>query len=170
MSKKRGQKPNYVKDLSGVVVEGLCYWQGKRKRKTNQGIKEYQKAYHYHDYYDNDGRKQSWNGNVWMNPPYSQPLIAEFIQLLIEKFNSSEVKQACVLVNNATETNFYQDMLEVCAAVCFVKGRIKFIDIEGKSTGAPLQGQSILYFGANVEKFFDNFLQYGSVLYAKRQR
>ena len=114
-----------------------------------------------------DGLIQNWDGNVWMNPPYSQPLITEFCDLLIEKIIDGEVKQACVLVNNATETNFYQNMLNHCKAVCFIKGRVRFIDKNGKESGAPLQGQTILYFGYNTEKFGSIFSQFGVVLYAK---
>jgi ParB family chromosome partitioning protein len=115
---------------------------------------------------EDDGRIQKWEGNVWMNPPYAQPLVTEFCDLLVEKFKSGEVKQACVLVNNATETNFYQNMMENCQAICFIKGRVKFIDREGKSTGTPLQGQTILYFGGNHKEFGAIFSQFGVVLHA----
>ena len=27
---------------------------------------------------EDDGRQQTWVGNIWMNPPYSQPLVTEF--------------------------------------------------------------------------------------------
>jgi len=115
-----------------------------------------------------DGLKQEWHGNIWMNPPYSQPLIAKFCDLLVDKYLKKEIKQACVLVNNATETNFYQRMLRTCDAVCFIKGRIKFIDKNGNASGAPLQGQTILYFGEYFEAFSENFSYFGAVLYAKQ--
>ncbi len=114
----------------------------------------------------NDGRKQPWQGNVWMNPPYSQPLVTEFCDLLVEKLLTNGIKQACVLVNNATETNFYQNMLRHCQAVCFIKGRVKFIDKKGNSTGVPLQGQTVLYFGDNVNEFAENFTRFGVILHA----
>lgn len=113
-----------------------------------------------------DGRLQKWDGNVWMNPPYSQPLVTEFCNLLVEKIKKGEIKQACVLVNNATETLFYQNMLSCCQAVCFIKGRVKFIDKKGKSTGVPLQGQTILYFGEYEKPFGEIFSEFGRVLYA----
>ena len=112
-----------------------------------------------------DGRLQKWDGNVWMNPPYSQPLVTEFCTLLVEKFKKGEIKQACVLVNNATETAFYQNMLSCCQAVCFIRGRVKFIDKNGKIMGAPLQGQTILYFGEHEKPFDEIFSKFGRVLY-----
>jgi len=114
-----------------------------------------------------DGLQKEWNGNVWMNPPYAQPLIAQFCDLLVRNYTDGKIQQACVLVNNATETTFYQDMLSCCQAVCFIKGRIKFIDKEGKESGAPLQGQTILYFGTNSNKFTQYFAKFGVVLYAR---
>lgn len=116
---------------------------------------------------EDDGLNQEWRGNVWMNPPYSQPMVTQFCNLLVEKYVMSEINQACVLVNNATETDFYQNMMKHCKAICFIKGRVKFIDEEG-STGAPLQGQTILYFGDNVKDFSFIFSEFGVVLYAEQ--
>ncbi len=125
------------------------------------------KATIYYTIEDN-GLNQEWRGNVWMNPPYSQPLVTQFCNLLVEKYIMSEVNQACVLVNNATETEFYQNMMKHCEAICFIKSRVKFIDKEGNSTGTPLQGQTILYFGDNVIDFSFIFSKFGVVLYAKQ--
>jgi hypothetical protein len=85
---------------------------------------------------------------------------------VVNKFEEKEINQACVLVNNATETNFYQNMLKCCTAVCFIKGRVKFIDKSGNGTGAPLQGQTILYFGMNRNKFAQCFKKFGVILNA----
>jgi len=114
-----------------------------------------------------DGLDKSWPGNIWMNPPYAQPLITEFCKKLVGKYESNEIEQACVLVNNATETSWFQGMLGVCKCVCFPKGRIKFIDKEGNPTGTPLQGQAILYFGQNEGRFSQEFSKYGLVLWRK---
>ena len=114
---------------------------------------------------DQDGLKQKWNGNVWMNPPYAQPLISQFSAAVVEKFKAGEIKQACVLVNNATETGWFQGMLASASAVCFVKGRIKFIDCDGKASGAPLQGQVVIYLGKKVVHFSTAFQTFGPVLF-----
>jgi phage N-6-adenine-methyltransferase len=108
---------------------------------------------------EDDGLTKSWFGNVWLNPPYSQPLISHFSNKLIKEL--SNISQACVLTNNATETEWYQRMLEKCDAVCFIKGRVKFLDLNGEATGAPLQGQSVMYFGENINEFDTEFSKYG---------
>lgn len=114
---------------------------------------------------EDNGLDQKWADNVWLNPPYAQPLISEFSEKLISKFQAGEVKQAIVLVNNATETNWFQNMLVKSTAVCFIKGRVKFIDTEGNPGGSPLQGQAILYFGKNDKKFYEAYNQFGIILW-----
>lgn len=117
---------------------------------------------------DIDGRDNKWRGNVWMNPPYAQPLIAEFCDILVSKYNSREFQQACILVNNATETVWFQALLSISKCVCFPSGRIKFIDKAGNPSGAPLQGQAILYAGKRTEQFENEFSQFGPVLWTKK--
>ena len=112
---------------------------------------------------DNDGREQEWRGRVWMNPPYAQPLMSDFAEAVSRKYESGEIEQACILVNNATETQWFQRMLAVSTAVCFPKSRIKFMDPQG-NPGAPLQGQAIIYMGDSVEAFREAFDAEGVVL------
>lgn len=114
---------------------------------------------------EDDGLSQQWHGNVWMNPPYAQPLVKHFCEAVTNKYESGEISQACVLVNNATETAFFQYMLRSASAVCFPRGRVQFIDKNGNPSGAPLQGQAVVYFGNNVKRFETLFEDIGVVLY-----
>lgn len=109
---------------------------------------------------DNDGLKKRWAGNVWMNPPYAQPLITEFSTKLATAFGG-DVSQAIVLVNNATETQWFRTLADKATAVCFPQGRIRFLDPDG-NPGAPLQGQAVLYMGASVEAFAKAFCGFGA--------
>lgn len=108
-----------------------------------------------------NGLQQKWFGNIWLNPPYAQPLISFFIDKLC---NEKTYSQAIVLVNNATETNWGNTLLKNSKAVCFPKGRIKFLTPEGKEGAAPLQGQMICYLGNNEIDFINEFSKYGLCL------
>ena len=123
--------------------------------KANEAVK----AAKFYSLQDN-GLLQKWAGNVWMNPPYSQPLISQFI----EKLTKEEYAQAVVLVNNATETTWGQTLLKISSAVCFHAGRIRFVDPNGNLGQSPLQGQMICYIGNQAEKFIEEFKQYGPCL------
>lgn len=113
---------------------------------------------------DDDGLVKPWRGNVWMNPPYAQPLVAQFSEAVADKYDKKEIKRACVLVNNATETAWFQRMLSSAAAVCFLRGRVRFLDAAGEPSGAPLQGQAVLYLGENPYRFAKSFAELGQVL------
>jgi len=113
-----------------------------------------------------DGLVQDWAGRVWMNPPYSSDLISAFCDKLTQHVKEGDVTEACVLVNNATETGWFNALLDVASAVCLIRGRVKFIDAEGNPSGAPLQGQVVLYIGECSADFEREFSQFGRVLYA----
>ena len=115
-----------------------------------------------------DGLTQKWEGNIWLNPPYAQPLMSQFADAVTNKYVSREIAQAIVLTNNATETKWFQKLLTATSAVCLIKGRIKFVSPEGK-TGTPLQGQIILYFGNNPDKFTEQFTKFGQVMWASEK-
>lgn len=109
---------------------------------------------------EQNGLDFGWRGRVWMNPPYAQPLIWQFCEKLSEEVANGNVTEACALVNNATETLWFHRMMEIAAAVCFPKGRIRFWHPD-RASGTPLQGQAVLYFGENVDRFRDAFLRFG---------
>lgn len=112
---------------------------------------------------DDDGRDKPWAGRVWMNPPYAQPLIADFSEAVASKYESGEIEQACILVNNATETAWFQRMLRAASAVCFPRSRVRFLDPYG-NPGAPLQGQAVIYMGDRPKAFCSAFVEQGAVL------
>lgn len=109
---------------------------------------------------ETNGLDKTWRGNVWMNPPYASELIGKFVDKLVAE--RSNYEQAIVLVNNATETEWFNKIISVSSAVCFPKSRVKFYMPDGK-TGAPLQGQAVLYIGKNTQRFTDSFQKMGWV-------
>lgn len=121
------------------------------------------RATHYYTA-ESDGLAYSWTGRVWMNPPYAAELIGKFADKLIQHFAAGEVTKAIVLVNNATETNWFQGLLGQSSAVCFPRQRVRFLDPAG-NPGAPLQGQAVLYLGDSASDFAREFAVFGKVLF-----
>lgn len=109
---------------------------------------------------DDNGLEQEWSGNVWMNPPYTSGLIDQFIEKLKKHVVNDDVFAAIVLVNNATETKWFQSLASISSAICFPSSRIRFLDPEG-NLGAPLQGQAIAYIGPDAEEFKMEFSKFG---------
>lgn len=116
---------------------------------------------------DNDGLSHQWAGTVWLNPPYTSGIVDKFTAKLCEHYNSGLTPAALVLVNNATDTAWFQHMADNAVAICFPSGRVKFLDPDGKP-GAPLQGQAILYFGECIEKFCAVFARFGFCVQVSR--
>lgn len=110
---------------------------------------------------DDDGLAQPWAGRVWMNPPYAQPLVDRFCTRLAREYRAGSVTEACVLVNNATETNWFQEVLASASAVCFPRGRVKFW--HPTKEAVPLQGQAVIYLGPRAAEFKAEFLRFGPV-------
>jgi len=113
---------------------------------------------------EDDGLTKPWYGRVWLNPPYAQPLIAQFAEAVVVKFSSAEFEQAVVLVNNATDTKWLQSMMKECSAACFLEGRIRYLDKTGEPKNSPIQGQVALYFGEDIQRFTDEFGAFGVVM------
>ena len=107
---------------------------------------------------EDDGLTQDWEGRIWMNPPYAADRIRKFVEKLLA---SPNVTEAIVLVNNATETQWFQALAMKASAVCFPVGRVRFWHPE-KESAAPLQGQAVLYIGENVRAFVTHFSELGT--------
>jgi phage N-6-adenine-methyltransferase len=112
---------------------------------------------------EDDGLAQEWPvGRIWCNPPYAQPLIGDFAKRIAKEVRRGS--SAIVLVNNATETQWFQTLAQVATAICFPQGRVKFLDPQGNASGAPLQGQAIIYAGQDVDAFCATFASFGFVV------
>jgi ParB family chromosome partitioning protein len=108
-----------------------------------------------------DGIKKTWKGRVWLNPPYEAGLADAFTSKLLAEIQIG-VTEAICLTNNATETAWGSSLLAAANAVCFPKGRIRFLT-EAGVMNSPLQGQMICYLGKNVEKFSRVYGQLGPI-------
>lgn len=111
---------------------------------------------------ETNGLDKTWEGNVWLNPPYASDLISKFVDKLVSECDN--YSQAIVLVNNATETEWFNKIVNLSSVVCFPRSRVKFYKPDG-STGAPLQGQAVLYIGSHSKNFIENFSSFGWCAY-----
>jgi len=121
------------------------------------------KAYAYLTKDDDALREEiSWHGCVWLNPPYSTPLIRQFVSKLIVQYELGNVSQAVILTNNSSDTGWFHDLLSRYPA-CFTRGRVQFWRPDADNFGAR-QGQTLFYLGDNFVAFRDVFGEFGQVV------
>jgi hypothetical protein len=78
-----------------------------------------------------DGLTKSWFGRIYMNPPYGRGM-----ETWIEKLKNHG--NGIVLIFARTETKcFFNHIWYDADAILFVKGRIKFYNIDGQQKGTP---------------------------------
>lgn len=112
---------------------------------------------------EDNGLAQSWNAEtLYLNPPYSQPEIWDFIDKLVTELVDGNVDRAILLTHNYTDTAWFHRAEELASAICFTRGRIKFVDTDDNEC-APTQGQAFFYFGEEPSKFSEHFLGYGFI-------
>jgi len=109
-----------------------------------------------------DGLMHEWEGRVWLNPPYAQPLIWNFVEKLVLELTESRVTQAILLTHSYTDTAWFHHAESIAAAICFTRGRVKFVDADGEEC-APTQGQAFFYYGENAARFGEVFREYGFI-------
>jgi phage N-6-adenine-methyltransferase len=110
-----------------------------------------------------NGLSQRWiRQNIWLNPPYSNP--SGWIDKLLAEYDSKSpfTQQAVVLVNNATETTWFQSLLRRFP-VCMLSRRIAFWRHDQNGITSR-QGQAIFYLGPNVGAFINEFETFGPIL------
>jgi len=106
-----------------------------------------------------DGLSKTWHGRIWLNPPYAQPLMANFVRKLVREVTAGNVSQAIMLTHNYTDTAWFHEAQAVAALLCFTRGRISFVGAKGP----PTQGQAFFYFGNAVDQFRSVFSAFGFI-------
>lgn len=73
-----------------------------------------------------DGLTMKWQGNVWLNPPYSKGLIDAFTQKALASWNMGHIRRMLILVNSQTDTKWYQSLASNSTYTFIYRGRLKF--------------------------------------------
>lgn len=112
---------------------------------------------------EDDGLAQEWHGRVWLNPPYAQPAIENFVDKMVSEVASRRVTAAIMLTHNYTDTAWFQKAAVAAQAICFTRGRVRFVSPTGE-LAAPTQGQAFFFYGHDVAVFREGFRNIGLVV------
>ena len=104
----------------------------------------------------------NWSpSRVFLNPPYSHPLVEQFIDKLLQQIEKGHVSEAILLVNNNTETAWWHKAAAAANAILFFRSRVFFWRPGQAETTSPRQGQNLFYFGPNTSQFAITFSSKG---------
>jgi hypothetical protein len=93
-----------------------------------------------------DGLAQPWEGRVWMNPPYGADA-AGWLGRLTEHYESGN-GDGVALIFARTDVAWWHEVVPRASAVCFLRGRLQFIDHElNKAPGAAAAPSALIAFG-----------------------
>ena len=91
---------------------------------------------------NHDGLNRNQYGRVWLNPPYSRPLIEQFIAKMAEHNNG------IALLFNRCDSKMFQDVIfPKATAMKFLRNRIRFIRPDGTRGNHPGCGSVLIAFG-----------------------
>lgn len=140
-----------VKQALGIITVDVCA----DDAKSVKALVHYTKA--------DDGLSKEWEGYIFMNPPFSNPL--PWIQKLCFFRARGDVRGAIALLKAGTINNQGTGELisKHASAICNWRGRIAFLNEDGE----PVKGADfdcvLVYFGKDPLKFEKVFSPWGTV-------
>lgn len=106
---------------------------------------------------EDDGLIRPWRGTCYVNPPYGRTL-SSWVERAELAYRRSDC-EVIMLLPARTDTQWWQSCWKA-DAVCFWKGRIKFV---GAENSAPFPS-ALVYWGDRVSRFNRAFSDYGHVI------
>ena len=110
---------------------------------------------------EEDGLTKSWDGTVYMNPPYGGE-IKDWIIKLLDEWESGNTIEAIALVPARTDTDWFYRI--DAHPWCAIRGRLKF---SNHKNSAPFPS-AVFYLGSEgdiegIERFFKVFSKHGTI-------
>ena len=91
---------------------------------------------------NDDGLSKEWIGRVFMNPPYSRPLIEQFVRKMAEHGNG-----IALLFNRCDNMMFHDIIFPTATAIKFLRKRIRFYRPDGSQGASPGCGSVLIAWG-----------------------
>jgi len=91
---------------------------------------------------EDDGLKQDWFGRVFLNPPYSRPLVNQFMEKMAIHGNG------IALIVPKLGTKMFRDIIYPnCSAIYILQERIKFFNEDWIQQKSPICQSMLVAFG-----------------------
>jgi phage N-6-adenine-methyltransferase len=111
-----------------------------------------------------DGLSIPWEGDVWLNPPYSE--VGEWLEYAKQQYKHGNADRVVALVFARTSTRWWHNHATTADVRCFVKGRLKF---GGAENSAPAPS-AVLVWGDAPDALVSYLERKGDVISAPDRR
>jgi len=108
---------------------------------------------------EDEGLEQEWEGNIWLNPPFS--LANKAVDKLINSYEKGEITSAVLLLKSAIETKRYQKLYPY--PFCELNKRVNFISPDNYQVNSAPFATVLFYFGHDFYKWNKVMSRYGRV-------
>lgn len=109
-----------------------------------------------------DGLSRGWNGRVWLNPPYSRPLLERFVKRLSKHGNG-----IALLYNRCDTALFHEEVFPKANALMFIRGRLRFFRPNGSQGDSAGCGSILVAYGENNVCSLEKSGINGKIVYLK---
>jgi hypothetical protein len=127
---------------------------------SNETAQQWIRASTYYTQADN-GLALPWAGSVWLNPPFDDT--PAWVDCLDSQYIGGDVSAALLLVNSAPGYNWWEDLWRR-RPICMLRERLYFVQSNGEPAGQAKKGQTIAYYGNDVERFAAVFGDLGRII------
>lgn len=128
------------------------------------------KAEKYYRLPEQDGLKESWSGNVFMNSPYGRE-IPKWTKKLLKEYLFGDVRSAIALIPVKAGAKWWHMLQDFSCCWCSIEGRIKFLEPGGntRKTGTFSSAAVLLTRDYDTEtRFYDSFSEMGQIWELRR--
>lgn len=110
---------------------------------------------------ENDsGLSKNWEGNIFLNPPYSAGLHLPFAKKLVHQIKINNIKQAIIITPSDSSPKWFKEYNSIANAICLTP-RIEFYN-PYKASSSNNATNFIFYYGDNIDEF-QKYFNFGSI-------
>lgn len=113
---------------------------------------------------DDNGLVQEWKGRVWLNPPYSKPLIQQFMEKMSQHRNG-----IALLMPKFGSVMFRDLVYPFCDGIYILEKRVRFYDHNWIQQKSPVSTSILVAYGEdNIQSILNSGIR-GQMLYTSRE-
>lgn len=100
---------------------------------------------------EDNGLLKEWFGRVFLNPPYTNPILKEFVTRLADHGNG-----IALLYARVDNKMFHEQIFNRATSIKFLCSRIKFIRQDGSLGNSPGYGSVLVAYGKDCDNILKN--------------